>query len=153
MNAIELKVPPVVLTLTVATAMWLTSTYTPSLTVTIPWRFAFVSGLAGIGIAFAVAGVIAFRQSKTTVDPRKPESTSTLVVSGVYGLSRNPMYVGFLFILSSWAVFLAHALPFVLLPVYVLYLNRFQIEPEERVLCGRFGGDYDSYRRSVRRWL
>jgi len=63
------------------------------------------------------------------------------------------MYFGLLLILAGWALFLAHALAFVGLPLFVLYMNRFQIQPEERAMLSGFGEDYRDYRHSVRRWI
>jgi protein-S-isoprenylcysteine O-methyltransferase Ste14 len=152
-DRLELRIPPLALVLIFAAVMWLVSTYAPSLAIAISWRPTLVAALVGAGAAFAVAGVVAFRKAKTTVDPTKPEAASTMVVSGVYRVSRNPMYVGFLLVLAGWAVFLGHGLPFLLLPLFVAYLNRFQIRPEERALAARFGSEYASYAQSVRRWL
>ena len=87
------------------------------------------------------------------MNPTKPDGTSALVVSGVYRLSRNPMYVGALFALGGWAAFLSHPLPVLFLPVFVAYMDRFQIAPEERVLSSKFGTEYETYKKSVRRWL
>ena len=153
MDAIELKVPPLGLALIIAAAMWLASKIIPSLALALPWLPVCTVVLVGAGIAFVLAGVVAFRKAKTTVNPTNPETTSTVVASGVYAVSRNPMYVGFLLILAGWAVFLGHAFSFLLLPVFVLYMNRFQIVPEERVLSARFGSEYTAYMQSVRRWL
>jgi protein-S-isoprenylcysteine O-methyltransferase Ste14 len=63
------------------------------------------------------------------------------------------MYVGFLLVLTAWAIFLAHVLPFLFLPVFVAYMNRFQISPEERALSAKFGDEYEAYKESTRRWL
>ena len=63
------------------------------------------------------------------------------------------MYLGFLLALTGWAVFLSHALAFALLPAFVLYMNRFQILPEERALASKFGHQFTDYSHSVRRWL
>ena len=63
------------------------------------------------------------------------------------------MYLGFLLALGGWAIFLANAVSALLLPLFVLYMNRFQIAPEERALAARFGQQFEDYRRSVRRWL
>lgn len=153
MHALELKVPPLAVVLIIAAAMWLASICTPFLSLAIPWRLAFAASLAGVGIAFAAAGVLAFRRASTTVNPTTPEATSTVVASGIYRFSRNPMYVGMLFILAGWAIFLANMLPPLFLPAFVAYMNRFQIGPEERALSARFGSEYASYLRSVRRWL
>jgi protein-S-isoprenylcysteine O-methyltransferase Ste14 len=57
----------------------------------------------------------------------------------MYKLSRNPMYLGFLLVLVGWAVFLSNALAFVFVPAFIFYMNRFQIEPEEKALAGKFG--------------
>ena len=83
----------------------------------------------------------------------KPEGTSSLVTSGIYRFTRNPMYVGLLFVLIAWAVFLST--PWLVIGpfVFVLYMNRFQIEPEERVLFRLFGTAFATYKGAVRRWL
>jgi protein-S-isoprenylcysteine O-methyltransferase Ste14 len=105
------------------------------------------------GIAIALAALFEFLRAKTTVNPLSPEAASAIVTSGIYRYSRNPMYVGLLLALLGWSVWLSHLLPFALLPFFILYINRFQIEPEERALSVKFGGLYRDYRRSVRRWF
>lgn len=153
MSALELRVPPVALSLFFAGAMWLASVQFPVMSFAIPWRLVMANALGGIGIVFAVAGVVAFRTAKTTVNPTQPEAASTLVRSGIYRFSRNPMYVGFLFVLAGWAFFVAHALGFIFLPAFVIYMNRFQILSEERVLSLKFGKEFSAYTQSVPRWL
>jgi len=133
--------------------MWLASAAVPALAFTLPGRLGIATALGAAGIGFAGAGVVAFRRAKTTVNPTKPGTASTVVTAGVYSFSRNPMYLGLLLALSGWAVFLNHALAFVFLPVFVLYMNRFQIGPEEKALLGVFGEEYAAYLKSVRRWL
>ena len=100
-----------------------------------------------------LAGFYEFQKAKTTFNPMTPDAASSVVTSGIYHVSRNPMYVGFLLLLTTWAIFLSHPLPFLFLPVFVTYMNRFQISPEERALSAKFGEEYDAYKRSVRRWL
>ena len=153
MNALELKVPPLVLVLVLAGAMWFAAMQLPSLAITLPWRHGLAVTISGVGILFLLAGVYAFQKAKTTLNPTKPAATSSIVASGVYRVSRNPMYVGFLLALTGWAIFLSHTLPFLLLPAFVAYMNRFQISPEERALSAKFGEEYDTYKQSVRRWL
>ena len=92
-------------------------------------------------------------RARTTINPVKPSSASSLVITGIYRLTRNPMYLGSLFILLGWAVFLANVLAFLLLPGFVLYINRFQIIPEETALSGIFGSEFATYKANVRRWL
>jgi protein-S-isoprenylcysteine O-methyltransferase Ste14 len=150
---LELKIPPPVVALLVAVSMWFAGRYAPSLDLVIPWRPAFAMSLVILGIALSLSGVLAFRRAKTTVNPTKPETTSTVVATGIYRFTRNPMYLGMLLVLVGWAVFLANTISFLLLPVFVLYMNRFQIGPEERVLSEHFGNEYATYMQTVRRWL
>lgn len=108
--------------------------------------------LAGAGIA--AAGGIAFRRAQTTVNPLTPEKASALVSGGIYRLTRNPMYLGFALFLLAWALYLASPVALLVGPsCFVLYLNRFQIAPEERALEKLFGEEFASYRQQVRRWL
>ena len=153
MNALELKVPPLAIVLVLAGAMWFAARQLPSLAVTLPWRHGLAITISGVGILFLLAGIYAFQKAKTTLNPTTPNATSSIVASGVYCVSRNHMYVGFLLALTGWATFLSHPLPFLLLPVFVAYMNRFQISPEERALSAKFGDEYDTYKQGVRRWL
>ena len=153
MNELELKVPPLVLVLLIAGAMWLAASQLPSLAFSLPWRDGLAVTVSGGGILVLVAGLYEFQKAKTTFNPMTPDAASSVVTSGIYRVSRNPMYVGFLLLLIGWAIWLSHPLPFLLLPVFVLYMNRFQIVPEERALSAKFGKVYDSYREGVRRWL
>lgn len=153
MPTLELKIPPPLVALTVAASMWLAHSYAPSLALSIPGREAMALALVVAGIVLALSGVIAFRKANTTVNPARPGATSTVVMTGVYRFTRNPMYLGMLLSLTGWAVFLANGMAFALLPVFVLYMNRFQIGPEERALGARFGSDFARYMQSIRRWL
>ncbi|KIC07061.1 isoprenylcysteine carboxyl methyltransferase [Morococcus cerebrosus] len=90
---------------------------------------------------------------RTTVSPFNPEQTEHFVSDGVYRFSRNPMYAGMGCWLVAWAGYLAHPLPWLFLAAFVAYMTRFQIMPEERVLAQKFGAEYESYCRRVRRWL
>jgi protein-S-isoprenylcysteine O-methyltransferase Ste14 len=153
MQSLELKVPPVPLAAVFAAAMFGVSLITPAATFVIPGRTGIAIGLALISSAIAVAGVVAFRANKTTVNPLNPGAASALVSSGVYRFSRNPMYLGFLLALAAWAIYLSNALAVLLLPVFVAYMNRFQIEPEERALLAKFGTAFSQYMTAVRRWI
>lgn len=152
-NALELKVPPVPLAMIFGGAMWLASVRLPAFALALPEHLAVACILGGLGVICALAGIVAFRHAMTTFNPMQPGAAAVLVTSGVYRLSRNPMYVGLLFALGGWAVFLSHALGFLFLPAFVAYMNRFQIAPEEKALSSKFGEDFVAYQRSVRRWL
>ena len=72
---------------------------------------------------------------------------------GIYRWTRNPMYLAMLLVLVAWACIVANVAALAILPLFVAYLNRFQIGPEERALQARFGAEFEQYRRNVRRWL
>jgi protein-S-isoprenylcysteine O-methyltransferase Ste14 len=109
--------------------------------------------LALIGLATCLAGVASFRRANTTVNPMKPDLTSLLVVSGIYKYTRNPMYLGFALILFGWAAHLSNLTAVALVPAFVLYIDRFQIRPEEHVLASLFPHEYPRYQAQVRRWI
>jgi protein-S-isoprenylcysteine O-methyltransferase Ste14 len=153
MRALELKVPPVVVVLIFGAAMRGIAWLAPFATFEVPGNRLASLSLILAGSAIAIAGVCAFRANQTTVDPRTPDAASTIVVGGVYRLSRNPMYLGFLIMLAGWAVGVSNALALLFLPLFVAYMNAFQIEPEERILHSKFGAKFAAYTASVRRWV
>lgn len=153
MHRLELKVPPVAVALLIAVAMWWMSLVSPPYILPVFLRAGVAGALAIAGVLISVAGVESFRQVRTTVNPTRPGSTSVLVTSGIYSLTRNPMYLGFLLILLGWGAFLASVLAFAGAVIFVLYMNRFQIRPEEQAMSTLFGEQYDAYRSEVRRWL
>ncbi|MGE3827836.1 MAG: isoprenylcysteine carboxylmethyltransferase family protein [Steroidobacteraceae bacterium] len=154
MRQLEHRVPPPVVALLTGGAMWLVSRLPSPLPLSLPAaaRIAVAVVLASLGVAFAIAGVLAFRQARTTVNPTTPEAATALVRTGVYRLTRNPMYLGLLLCLTAWAVWLTSVLSFCVLPAFIAYMNRFQIGPEERALRPRFGRVYEDFAARVRRW-
>ena|ERR1700693_932613 len=152
-HPLELKVPPPVIALLMAGIMWGVSRLTPLTEVPASLRHAVAGTLAAIGIGLVVAGVLTFRFAKTTIHPEKPEKTSVLVSTGVYRVSRNPMYLGLLLILCAWAVWWSASWGLLGPVAFALYIYRFQIVPEERVLSAKFGTGYKQYTARVRRWL
>ncbi len=153
MSALELKVPPLALVLLVGAAMWLASVVAPALALLVPFKYAIAIAVALAGTSAVLLGAFSFRRASTTLNPLHPEAASSLVTTGIYRVTRNPMYLGFALVLLAWAVLLGNALAFVLVPAFALYMNRFQIEPEERALSTMFGAEFAAYQRRVRRWL
>lgn len=116
------------------------------------------SGWLAIALALVAAGlvlsaVLAFIRHRTTVDPLHPDRAAVLVTGGVFGLSRNPMYLAMALALAAWCLFLPHLAAPLWLAGFVLWIDRLQIVPEERFLSARFGADFAAYRTRVRRWL
>lgn len=148
---LELKVPPVVVWLATALLMRLSTSIGPQF----GWlrQPAIAVALVLGGMFLGVLGVVSFQRAHTTVDPRHPQKMTALVTSGVYRATRNPMYLGMLLTLAGWALWLGHLLPLFFLPPFVLFLNRWQIAPEERALERAFGAEYTLYRARARRWI
>lgn len=153
MPRLELKIPPLLLAVLVALLMWLLATYLPVIMVN-RLLAGIAAGCLGLGgIICVFLGVMQFRTSRTTVNPMRPEQASTLVTGGIYERTRNPMYVGMLLLLLGWAAWLGSAYALALPVLFVLYMNRFQIVPEETALQARFGDAFLAYCERVRRWL
>lgn len=153
MRTLELKVPPVVVALLTAALMGIVARAAPGLGWSLPAGGLLATGLALVGLLICAMGLAAFKRARTTVNPMTPGTASTLVRSGIYRLTRNPMYLGIALMLLGWAVFLSNALAFCLLAGFPLYMNRYQIRPEERALASRFGHEFAAYASRVRRWL
>lgn len=149
----KLVIPPPLIGLLTGAGMWGLARMLPDLTVEASLlRWCAVAVMA-VGVLIEAVSVLAFLRARTTVTPLKPEKASTLVVSGLYHVSRNPMYLGMLILLIGWALWLANPAALILPPVFVLYLTVFQIKPEEAALSEKFGSDYEAYRGRVRRWI
>lgn len=153
MKALELKVPPPIVALLVAAAMWGISRMGASSEIPDVVRHAVAAAIALAGGGISLAGIVSFLRAKTTVNPTKPENTSSLVTAGIYRATRNPMYLGLLLVLVAWAAFLSSAWALLGPVAFVLFINRFQIAPEERVMAAMFGANYAEYAARVRRWL
>ncbi len=136
-----------------AAAMFGVAYATPGLAYPLPARLALALVLVGLGGSVALAGVIAFRRKRTTVNPLTPGASAAVVSNGVYRVSRNPMYLGFFLVLAGWALYLSNAGAALLLPAFWAYLTQYQIKPEERALLAKFGPEFAQYMARVRRWL
>lgn len=153
MKRLELLIPPPLVMLLIGLLMWVLSRLFPSL------AFAWLHGDAAaiatalLGIAISLAGIVTFRRARTTIDPKRLEDVSTLICSGIYRYSRNPMYLGVLLVLVGWAIYLGNLFSILGLFVFIAYITRFQIIPEERLLSEKFGESFRSYQKEVRRWL
>lgn len=111
--------------------------------------FALVLTVGGIVLDGAAAGQ--FRRLGTPPEPWKP--TTVLATNGLYGLSRNPIYLGFASTYAGLAIAIDSVVALALLLPCLIVVDRFVIRREERYLSLKFGADYDDYRAKVRRWL
>ena len=153
MKALETRIPPPVIALAFATLIWWMASYLPKIEIEFIPKVVTVSLLLAIGAFFDLYGLLTFRRAKTTVNPMKPHTSSALVNTGVYKITRNPMYLGLVFILSGWCIYLNCPAAIIGVAGFIFYIHTFQILPEERILINLFGKEYMEYQSRVRRWL
>lgn len=152
MQWLEHKIPPPVVGLLCALGMWAANPV-PEWAATGPLRWALALGLVAVGLGFDLLGLLAFRRAQTTVNPLHPDKASALVASGIYRITRNPMYAGMALLLSGGAVLLGTVGAWLGPLAFVAFITRFQILPEERFMAAKFGDDYTRFCQQVRRWL
>ena len=153
MNALETRIPPPLVGLVAGIVAWLaSSTFAPTV-LPFPVRLGGALALVLLGFVLAGAGARSVRRAKSTLNPVKPETATALVTSGIYRYTRNPMYLGMAACLLAWSAWLGTLAGLIGAPFFVLYMNRFQVGPEERALSRLFGADFSAYQSRVRRWL
>jgi protein-S-isoprenylcysteine O-methyltransferase Ste14 len=149
----SVRLPPLAVAPLVALLMWLAARSTPSWSIAFDGRKIVAWALLASAAAVGMAGLAAFRRARTTVNPLRPDRASALVTTGIYRHTRNPMYLAVALALLAWGLFLGHAVAPFGVAVFVAWMDRCQIPPEERALAALFGAEFERYRREVRRWL
>ncbi|MDH5433312.1 MAG: isoprenylcysteine carboxylmethyltransferase family protein [Gammaproteobacteria bacterium] len=150
---LKLKIPPPIYTLLTATIMWWLNQHYP-LKVLFEGNWTLMGyGFIAFGLLFDSTALVKFMQNKTSINPIKPEKASQLVTSGLYRLTRNPMYFGLLLLLTGWGILLGSLAPLLMIPLFVWVITSQQIKPEEAILQQKFGQAYLDYKQQVRRWI
>lgn len=148
-------IPPPVVFLICAGLMWLIHTLVPSLAYDFVYRRLLFWIVLAAGISLLIAGASNFFKRKTTIHPdRKSLSkVSTLITTGAFRYSRNPLYLGLALMLVAWWIFLGNVLAVIGVIVFVVFITEYQIKPEEEALERIFGEEYLRYKKNVRRWI
>lgn len=153
MEILERKIPPVAVFIILIVAINHVAAELVLFSLGLPYGgaiFALCFVLAG---GIGLAGVYEFKRAKTTVNPVRVDEASQVVDSGIFSYTRNPMYLGLFLLLFGFAYW-SHNLAALMFPfLFVFYMNRFQIQPEERALEKLFGAQYIDYKQRVRRWI
>ncbi|MFC3034720.1 methyltransferase family protein [Pseudoalteromonas fenneropenaei] len=149
---LETRIPPLLLTALFGLLFWLVACYSWRLSPPL-WLTVCALALWCVGLAIMLNAFLTFRLRHTTVDPRTPTATASLVTNGIFAYSRNPMYLGMALILLGLFLILAAPLNLLLWASFIAYLQRFQIAPEERAMVALFGSEYLHYCQQVRRWI
>ena len=153
MRQLELKVPPLALSAGFAAAIFAFGHFVPSANEPFPGHRSVAVALLMAGAIVAIAGVAQFRLAKTSVNPMVPGRASSIVATGVFGWSRNPMYLGMAVTLLGLSAWFSTIPGYALIPLFCMYITEFQIKPEERALLASFGAEYEAYMAKVRRWV
>ena len=145
------KIPPPIIAVTCIFANYL-STY-----IIKPFNFSYQGILGSIilalGFTCALSAILLCRKKRTTVNPLKPEEATSLVTSGIFSFTRNPMYLGLFIVITSTSIFFGAWFGLIILCFFVWYINIFQIIPEEEALQKLFGKKFEEYTQNVRRWI
>ncbi|MCU4675212.1 isoprenylcysteine carboxylmethyltransferase family protein [Catenovulum sp. 2E275] len=153
LSKLELKIYPILQVLLLMGLMKYLAWLFPAQSFYLIGEIWLAAGFLLLAVLIIGAGVFSFRQAKTTLDPRNPNKSAHLVTDGIYQISRNPMYLGFLLLLVSWFFYLSNWYAFIAIPIFIVYMNRFQIQPEEKMMQAKFGQTYKHYQQTVRRWI
>ena len=149
----KLLIPPPILALMSAILMLIISKYFNKANFSLNQHNQFALFFLIVALIIILISIAKFIKIKTTISPLKPNKTSILVDSGIYKYTRNPMYLGLFLILFSLFLYLKNFLSFLVLPLFVIYITKNQILPEEKVLENLFGDQYKKYKNKVRRWI
>lgn len=152
-QSLERKVPPPVVAIIVAAVMWGLAKEQALLRYEIPHNVFICGALVGLAVLIDLAALRLFMTAKTTINPMSPDKATKLVTTGIYRYTRNPMYMANLIILLAWLIWLGSIYSVSGLILYVVYMNQFQIKPEERVLLNLFEHEYSLFCSRVRRWI
>lgn len=150
---LELKIPPAGIFIGFMGSMYLLARYLPVGEFGFFGRRELMYVLAIAGMISGVLAILQFSIKRTSTDPFNPERATKLVTGGIYNYTRNPMYLALLLLLLAWGLHLGNAFNTLLAALFVAYMNRFQIRPEERALEAKFGSAYRQYTKLVRRWF
>lgn len=153
LDFLERKIPPLMLLILTGCGMWIINIlWLPGI---FPRPISVILMLASAiaGVALMASGVLDLRRAGTTPNPITPEKATSLVTTGIFARTRNPIYLGMLLLLIAWALYLRNPLTYAGPLLFVPYMNRFQIRPEERALSQLFGAEFKDYKMRVGRWI
>jgi len=149
----SLRIPPVIQFLICALLAWGLAKLIPQLTFSAYLGIYAGYGFIAAGTIVLTLALLAFARARTTVNPTAPEKAETLVTTGLYRFTRNPMYLAMALILFGGALSLGNIASLAAPALFVGVMTVLQIKPEERALQAVFGEAFTVYRRHTRRWL
>ena len=148
-----LKYPPILQILVSLAIAWALQRSLPQFSVDVPFAEWIGVALGVIGVLITSVAVGIFAKNKTTINPVQPEQASRLVTDGLYRVTRNPMYLGLLLLVTGVVIWFENLAGIASIVLFIVTMTLFQIKPEEQVIEEKFGADYLAYKKQVRRWI
>ena len=145
------KIPPPLVTIFFGCCIYFSKDFFLTINTQALTLLSYVLFLLGFGILFSAAR--SFKEHQTTINPIKIETASSLVVTGIFNYSRNPMYLGMALILLGLSLKFNLIGGLIFTTLFILFITSFQIKPEEKAMQKIFGEEFLSYKNKVRRWL
>ena len=145
------KIPPPIVTLTSGLAIYFSRNLLPNYHGIILDVFSVL--LLICGIIIIRTAVLSFNKHQTTINPLNLTKTSTLVNTGIFKYTRNPMYLGMVFILLSIALKFNIYGGLIVILLFFFFITKFQIIPEEKAMEKPFGKKFKNYKKTTKRWL
>ena len=147
----ETKIPPPIVTLVFGLLIYFSQGIFPS----IENQLTFYVGIfiMLLGFSILISAVRSFKRNKTTVNPLNPEQATKLVTEKIFTYSRNPMYLGMATILGSLAFVFNLLGGIIFIALFCIYITKYQIIPEEKVMKNLFSEEFDEYMKTTRRWI
>ena len=150
-NGMNNKIPPPIVTLVFGLCIYLSKSFFPEFSFSILSSLSIISFIVGISVL--VTAIISFKNHETTINPISIEKASSLVVTGIFKYSRNPMYLGMSLILLGLTLKYNLIGGLIFTGLFMLFITIFQIKPEESAMEKLFDQEWKDYVCNVRRWL
>ena len=151
MKSLENKIPPLIIVVFFLALIFLLKNFLEVFTFSYQVYISFF--FLCLAASLCLTSIIEFRKHKTTLNPLMPEESTALVTTGIFKFSRNPMYLSLLNLLIAFSIYLGSFLGLIIIPLFVVYINLFQIKPEEKAMLKLYGKEFENYCSNVRRWI
>ena len=143
MKSLENKIPPLIIVVFFLALIFLLKNFLQVFTFSYQVYISFF--FLCLAASLCLTSIIEFRKHKTTLNPLMPEESTALVTTGIFKFSRNPMYLSLLNLLIAFSIYLGSFLGLIIIPLFVVYINLFQIKPEEKAMLKLYGKEFENY--------
>jgi protein-S-isoprenylcysteine O-methyltransferase Ste14 len=149
----KLSMPPAVILMVHLGLAWLCNRFLGFANFQFSFQKLVSLSLFFVGIIMTIWTIFVMYRARTTIDPVSPDRASKLITTGIFSISRNPIYLALLMLLMAWVIWLGNVIAIFLGATFVWQLTHFQIHAEEEALEAKFGKRYLEYKKRVRKWI